>query len=216
MQYEDFLKTIEHLSHEDAVTASNAFSITTGHILEASSVNGVLTDLDLIDLVKDISEDKLHPARVKMLGVYTGLLGNHPFNFILSSFTGQRAIDQLDWLIITLPEHADRLRQFKDLMIWRANVVVQPFKGKTLHDVLLGRGVCPVKPVTAINGWVTINTLKDSPEHNPRLLVLNPASGQLQWINNIKGVSTAGSYAARVPKEWLGNELFVDDPFGAL
>lgn len=216
MQYEDFLKTLENLSHEEAVVASNAFSITTGHLLEASSVNGVLTDLDLIDVVKDISEDKEHPARKKMLGVYTALLGNHPFNFILSSFTGQRAIDQLDWLIKALPEHAERLRQFKDIMIWRANSVSHPFQGKTLHDVLLGRGMCPVSPATAINGWVTITTTKDCPEHNPRVLVLNPASGQLQWINNIKSVTTADTYAARVPREWLGNELFVDNPYGAL
>ena len=217
MQATEFIPTVPHLSDQDATDAARIYPVLTGHILEASSVNGVLTDLDLIDLVYDVAQDKTHPARIKMLGVFIGLMGNHPFNFIQSTLTGQRAIAQLNWLITTgLPEHAERLSQFRDLMIWRANVVSYPMANLTLHETMIIRGTCPTKAVTAINGWVTITTTADCPEHNPRLLAFNPRTEQWQRVNSFYGVSAAGSYDAQVPREWIGDQLAVDDPYGVI
>lgn len=217
MQPSEFIRTVPHLNDQDATDAARAYPVVTGHILEASTVNGVLTDLDFIDVVYDIAHDKTHSCRIKMLGVYTGLIGNHPFNFIQSTITGQRAIDQLNWLIdIGLPEHAIALTQFRDIMIWRANVVSYPMASLTLHETMIIRGTCPTKPVIAVNGWVKITTTADSPLHNPRLRAFNPRTEQWQWVNNIRAVSNRGNYDAQVPREWLGAELVVDDPYGVV
>lgn len=217
MQATEFIPTVPHLNDQDATDAARAYPVVTGHILEASSVNGVLTDLDLIGLVHDVSQDKTHPARIKMLGVFTGLIGNHPFNFIQSTITGQRAIAQLNWLITSgLPEHAERLSQFRDIMIWRANVVSYPMANLTLHETMIIRGTCPTKPVTAINGWVTITTTEYCPEHRPQLHAFNTRTQLKQRINNFGTVSKACVYDCRVPPEWAGAQLFVDDAYGVI
>jgi hypothetical protein len=213
----DVLQPVLNLTHNEKVEYAKNYAVITGKILEASLVNAVLTDLDLIHIVKDVAEDLTHPARKKMLGLYIGLKGNHPFNYIKSSFTGQRALAQLDWIINEgLSQHAELFSQFKDLMIWRANIITYPLVNTTLHDVLITLGECPRKAVTHINGWVTITTTADAPLHNPRLLVRNPRTDEWQWANNFRAVSTAGVYDAQVPSQFLSAELAVDNPYGVI
>ena len=216
MTLQEFLTTAPQ-DHQLALEAANNYSVTIGQLIDATTVNGALTDFKLITVLKDISENTTHPARDICLGVYTGLLGNHPFNLMQNSFTGQRALAQLNWLIETgLPEHATALSQFRDLMSWRANVVSYPFANVTLHDILIERKVCPTKPVAQISGWVTINTTTDCPAHRPQLLAFNTRTEQWQRINNFGVVSVAGRYDCQVPREWIGTELAADDPYGVI
>lgn len=86
----------------------------------------------------------------------------------------------------------------------------------TLHDVLIIRNACPTKPVTQSGGWVTITTSEDCEAHRPQLHALNSRTGQWQRVNNFGVVSTAGTYDCRVPPEWIGSELAVDDPYGVI
>jgi len=86
----------------------------------------------------------------------------------------------------------------------------------TLHDVLILRNACPIKPVTHSSGWVTITTNADAPLHNPRLLARNPRTGQWQWAGNFRGVAAAGTYDVQVPSQWLNAELAVDDAYGVI
>lgn len=217
MNLKDFLNTLPELSHIEALEAANNYSVDTGQLIDATTVNGALTDFKLITVLKDVSDDTTHPARDVCLGVYTGLLGNHPFNLMQNSFTGQRALAQLNWLIETgLPEHSTALSQFRDLMLWRANIVSYPFANATLHDVLIERSACPTKPVTQSGGWVTIATTADCEAHRPQLMAHNARTGQWQRVNNFGVVSVAGVYDCRVPPEWLGAELAVDDPYGVM
>lgn len=216
MTLQEFLNTAPE-DHHLALEAANSYSETTGQLIDATTVNGALTDFKLITVLKDVSENNTHPARDICLGVYTGLLGNHPFNLMQNSFTGQRALAQLNWLIETgLPEHATALSQFRDLMLWRANIVSYPFANVTLHDVLILRDVCPSKPVTSDTGWVTITTTADCPLHNPRLLAYNDRTGKWQWVTNFREVKNAGIYECQVPREWFGSQLKVDDPYEAI
>lgn len=83
----------------------------------------------------------------------------------------------------------------------------------TLHDVLIIRNVCPTKPVTQSGGWVTITTNADCEAHRPQLHALNSRTGLWQRVNNFGVVSATGVYDCRVPPEWIGAELAVDDPY---
>jgi len=93
---------------------------------------------------------------------------------------------------------------------------VTPFERITLHDVLLTRGTCPTVAVTQSGGYVVIITTADTEMHNPRLLAMNPRTGALVRIESFRGVYSAGIYDARVPPEWGGAELFVDNAYGAI
>ena len=218
----DVLQPVLNLTHNEKVEYAKNYAVITGKILEASLVNAVLTDLDLIHIVKDVAEDLTHPARKKMLGLYIGLKGNHPFNYIKSSFTGQRALAHLDWIINEgLPQHAELFSQFKDLMIWRSNIITYPLVNTTLHDVLTTLGECPRKAVTATGQWLTVTTTADCPLHIPQVWAQNSRTGAMQRINSLygpdnKGVSVAGVYDCRVPNEWVGSQLFVDDAYGVM
>jgi len=91
---------------------------------------------------------------------------------------------------------------------------VTPFERITLHNVLLTRGTCPTVAVTQSGGYVVITTTADTEIHNPRLLAMNPRTGALVRIESFRGVSTAGTYDAKVPPEWRGASLFVDNAYG--
>ena len=93
---------------------------------------------------------------------------------------------------------------------------VTPFERITLHDVLLTRGNCSTVAVIQSGGYVVITTTADTEPHNSRLLALNPRTGALVRIESFRGVSSAGTYDARVPSEWRNADLFVDDAYGAI
>ena len=90
---------------------------------------------------------------------------------------------------------------------------VTPFERITLHDVLLTRGTCPAVAVTQSGGYVVITTTADTELHTPRLLAVNPRTGVLVRIESFRGVSSAGTYDAKVPPEWRTAGLFVDDAY---
>ena len=94
--------------------------------------------------------------------------------------------------------------------------IVTPFERITLHDVLLTRGACPTVAVTQSGGYVVLITTADTEMHNPRLLAMNPRTGSLVRIESFRGVSSTGTYDARVPSEWRTADLFVDDAYGVV
>jgi len=93
---------------------------------------------------------------------------------------------------------------------------VTPFERVTLHDALLTRGTCPTVAVTQSGGYAVIITTADTEMHNPRLLAMNPRTGSLVRIESFRGVSSTGTYDARVPSEWRTADLFVDDAYGVV
>ncbi len=218
MQLSDFLATVPELTHQQALDAAKAHTVLQGNMLAATTVNGWLSAFKLLPVVKQIAENEpSHPAHSDLLAVWVGLLGDHEFNFKIGNVTGDGQIAALNRLINTdLTEHAPALNMFKDTALYFANTVKHPFATATLHDVLIIRNACPTKPVTAVNGWVTITTTADVQLHNPRLMALNSRTGQWQWANNVRGVSKAGSYDAQVPREWLNAQLCIDDPYGVI
>jgi len=93
---------------------------------------------------------------------------------------------------------------------------VTPFERINLHSVMVTRGTCPTVAVTQSGGYAVITTTADTELHNPRLLALNPRTGELVRIESFLGVSSAGTYDAKVPSEWRNADLFVDDAYGVV
>ena len=93
---------------------------------------------------------------------------------------------------------------------------VTPFERINLHSVMVTRGACPTVAVTQSGGYVVITTTAETELHNPRLLALNPRTGELVRIESFNSVAAAGTYDTRVPSEWRNDELFVDDVYGVI
>ena len=91
---------------------------------------------------------------------------------------------------------------------------VTPFARINLHSVMVTRGVCPTVAVTQSGGYAVITTTADTEMHNPRLLALNPRTGNYDRVASFMRVSSAGKYDLQVPREWREDSLFVDDAYG--
>jgi hypothetical protein len=93
---------------------------------------------------------------------------------------------------------------------------VTPFERLTLHSVLVNRGVCPTLAVTQSGGYVVVTTTADTETHNPRLLALNPRTGELVRVGVFHEMAAAGTYDVKVPSEWRTSDLFVENVYGVL
>lgn len=216
MTLNEFLATAS-ADHAQALAEARAFTVNAGQLIPATTINQLFAQLDLTGIVADVADDTNHPARHKLKSVLLSVQGNHDFNFITGTTAGDGNLLMLDWLIAgPMSAYATQLTQFKTTVSALANRASYPFANVTLHDVLIIRNACPTKPVTHSGGWVTITTSADTPLHNPRLLAKNPRTQQWQRINSFYGVSATGSYDCRVPPEWNGAELAVDDAYGVI
>jgi hypothetical protein len=217
MQLSDFLQTASP-DHVQAVIEAHAYTTTTGHMLDATSVNGYLSAFKLLGVVKNIAENHpTHSAYETLLAVWVALQGNHPFNFKMGNIVGDGNIAALNRLIdVDLTEHAPALRMFRDTVLYYANTVTYPFAGITLHDVLLSRNACPILPVTQRNGYVVVTTTQVCERHSPRLLALNPRTEQYERIGNFMNIAKAGAYECLVLPVHRDSLLFVDDVYGVI
>lgn len=214
MTLSEFLATAS-ADHAQALAEARAFTVNAGQLIPATTINQLFAQLDLTGIIADLADDAAHPARHKLKSVLLSVQGNHDFNFITGTTAGDGNLLMLDWLIAgPMSDYAAQLVQFKATVSVLANRVSYPFANATLHDVLIERKDCPTKPVTHSGGWVTITTNADCEAHRPQLMAHNARTGQWQRVNNFGVVSAAGTYDCRVPPEWIGAELEVDNPYG--
>lgn len=200
MNLETFLASA-NADPELALAEARLYSEPKGNMIEATTVNGLLSDLKLTGLIEDISNSPDHLARPVMKSILLGLKGNHPFNFIVGTAAGDRAINTINWVISTgLPEHGVVISQFKDLMMYLANGANFPFAEISLHAVLIARGICPVlEDCTPIAGYFVIDNLAACPRHSPNLWGKN--SRTLRWnsIGRFPMVEGTGRYELPKP-----------------
>lgn len=216
MTLSEFLATAS-ADHAQALAEARAFTVNAGQLIPATTINQLFAQLDLTGVIADVADDATHPARHKLKSVLLSVQGNHDFNFITGTTAGDGNLLMLDWLIAgPMQAYAAQLTQFKTTVSALANRVSYPFANVTLHDVLIIRNACPTKPVTQSGGWVTITTTADCEAHRPQLHALNSRTGQWRRVNNFGVVSVAGVYDCRVPPEWVGAQLAVDDAYGVI
>lgn len=216
MQLSEFLATVPDLTPEQALTAARAVTESVGRLVEATAVNGLLTDFKLISVVMACTEDPQHPAHDTCLGVYIGLLGNHPFNCITGTMAGDRAIAQLESLPAHLPQYATVINQFKDMMLWLANGVSYPFAYVTLHDVLVARGVCPTKPIGRTGKHLAFELQQDCERHSARIWGTNPRTEVASVLGSVS-LDKAGKYEFLLLSHYIDfTQYCVDDAYGAI
>lgn len=214
MNLKEFLLTADP-DHNIALQQAKDFTTTAGSLIPATTVNQLFAQLDLTGVIKDASENLSHAARHKLLSVLLSVQGNHEFNFIEGTAAGNGNLAMLDWLIgVAMTEHAVALTQFKAIVHAMSNKATKPFANTTLHDVLIARGVCPTKPLIYDgSGYAYITTTEVCDTHNPRILGVNPITGQTQRVNSFIGVSEVRTYEAIIPRQFTGWDFVVDDVY---
>lgn len=215
MTLQEFLATASPHPNQ-ALAEAQAYEIIEPAFITSNTLTVYVVQAGLYDVFSDVANNPESPVRGICMALMDRLRGQSEFNLSQSLPLGQANLAMLNTLIQALPQHSVAISNLRDVLLSVSNRVVRPFANTTLHDVLVARGECLVKPVTVIDGWVVITTTADCPKHNPRLLAVNSRTGKWQRINNFYGVAEAGSYEAQVPREWFGAELAVDDAYGVM
>ena len=230
MTLQEFLATA---SSDNVVALQQARDYQTGsdYMIPATTVNQVLAQLNMTGVISDLSKADAvrkeglmgvisyedHPARHKLSSVLLSIQGNHDFNFIEGTTAGDGNLMMLDWLIgVAMVDYAQQLTVFKQTMQSLANRKVKPFINTTLHDVLIVREQCPMKPVQSVGKFAIIETSDDVENHNPRLFAFNERLHRWQRVNSFYNVSATGKYEAEIPPQWINSALMVDDAYGVI
>jgi hypothetical protein len=205
----EFLSTTDS---DDAValTQARAFSEQVLKPLEGRMLNE-RTVLGLIGMAAgetfmqslEAAPDSMIPARVKVW------FKPSEAGIDIGSPTAVQLVDSMAKAGAITASNAELLKGY-------AYDTVAPFYKTTLHDVLIARSACPAVAVSQSGGYAVITTKTSTEIHNPRLLATNPRTGAVVRIESFRGVSTAGTYDTKVPPDWRGASLFVDNAYGAI
>lgn len=199
-----------------ALNEARAYNETRGHTLTSDVMTMLLVGNGLYAEFSDLANDTQSPARGIVMAFMDRVRTDSSFNFQPDHPKGQANLGMVDALISIVPSLSTELNQLKSAVISESTETITPFSETTLYDVMITRGNVPVKEVSQMNGWVTINIATDVEKHNPRLLALNERTNEIIRVNNFREVSDAGVYDCQVPKEWINSTLFVDDAYGVI
>lgn len=88
-----------------------------------------------------------------------------------------------------------------------------PFANETEHTFMVANGTIPVVPATlsVLGDNVIINTTASCEKHNPRV-----TTSDGKRITSFYNVALPGYYVTKVPNEYFGQALFVDDAYGVM
>ena len=212
---QEFLQTAD-ADHTIALEQLRQYSVQVPQFITSNSLTVYVVKHGLYDVFSDIADNPDSPVRSICMALMDRLKGQSEFNLSEQLPLGQANLQMLNTLILALPEHSENISNLRDVLVGISNQIQFPYANATLHDVLIIRNACPTKPVTQSGGWVTITTNADCEAHRPQLHALNRRTGQWQRVNNFGVVSAAGVYDCRVPPEWMGAQLAVDDPYGVI
>jgi len=183
-----------------------------GRMVSADMVVSFLTETDSVIILKDSAST--NPKAAGFLLALNGAVTE--YNII----TGNTVGDKQQLLLTYLVFIGAVTQSFKDAVISYANPIIYPFISATEHEFQISKGAVKLKPITQVGGYAVIHTNAVCENHNPRLIAkaVNPRTNKTtyQRINNFYNVSEASSYDCKVPSEYLGNELFVDDVYSVI
>jgi hypothetical protein len=216
MTLSDFLATAD-ANHTVALGQVRGYEEAQENTLTSNVLTMLLVASGLYGYFRDCSENTQHPARDICLALMDRLRTQSEFNFMPGHPKGDANNGMIDLLInYLMTEKQAELNALRTSLTAEASTIITPFEQVTLHDVLLTRGVCPVQPVTQAGGYAVIAVTQSVEKHNPRLLADNPRTGERVRIESFRGVANAGTYDTKVPPEWRGATLFVDDAYGVI
>lgn len=88
-----------------------------------------------------------------------------------------------------------------------------PFANETEHTFMVANGTIPVVPATlsAMDDYIVIDVITGCEKHNPRV-----TTSDGKRVTSFYNVELPGYYIAKVPNEYLGQNLFVDNAYDVL
>jgi hypothetical protein len=201
------------LSDQDALIAAQAARV--GQLISPDMMLSFLTNFNHIDILDIITENPNTPVTKEAKGLRKAFSFGSEFNLI----TGHPA--SVLPMLIQLKDDVIVGQPFVDYCIYYANdLSPKRWPTITLHDIKVVRGTCPAVAVTAVDGYVVIETNAGCEKHNPRLVatIVSPRTlnAQTKLVNTFIDVAIAGNYEVKVPAEYNGQTLFVEDAYGVI
>lgn len=195
------------LAEFDTLQAAKEYPQTRGKMIHRNSMNAWLSQAGKYRRLKEIAADANNPLGDGA----AAFLDSTEYNLIQTSETGQGVIQLMQALI--LAEGNDpALQAVLDKGIAAANEVYYPHANATEYDFAKAKGICPIKTVTPVNGYLKITLTQDVEAHRPQVYAM--VQDVKQYVTTFGTVSKAGDYLAQVPRGY--SELLVDNYYGVI
>lgn len=198
---------MKQLAEFDTLESAKAYTQVRGKMIHRNTMNAWLSQANKYRRLKAIADDENH-----VLGDgAAAFLDSTEYNLIQSSATGQGVIALMQALVAAEGNDA-ALQAVLDKAVAAANETYYPYENATQHDFAKAKGICPIKTVTPVNGYLKITLTQDVESHRPQ--VYAEVQGVMQRVTGFGLIEKAGDYLVQVPR---GHEvLYVDDYYGVL
>lgn len=215
MTLDEFLATAS-ADHATALQEAQAYSVTEPKLYTANVMTVMLVSAGVYGLIADTATTPEHPVRDICMALMDRLRSEGAFNLSPNHPMGQANIQMLDGMIAGLPDYATELTGLKNQLLAGAEVISYPFARLTLFDIMVARDVVPTIPVAVgADGFVVVEIAQDVPRHAARLRAVNPRTLRMEDVARIT-FEVAGIYEIRIPHQYRGISLLLDDAYGAV
>lgn len=104
-------------------------------------------------------------------------------------------------------------QEIADAFIALGQTVTTPFANKNEHEFQVAKGTISTVLTTpsAKGDYAIMTTNAVTPSHNPRLTTLEGTA-----IESFKNVSLVGMYVAKIPNQYMGQDLYVDNAYNVV
>jgi hypothetical protein len=190
------------MNNNQAHAAIQVLTIVEGSLIPATTVNQLFASLDLTGVIQDIAATHDHKFRHKMASVILSIGGDHPFNFISGTTSGNGNLAMLDSMISELPELSAKLTQFRSTVFMLAN-----FKRKlpsvTIDDVIKARAAQLDGQWHEIEStdkqWLQVQLNTRTPENTHIVVQWQAVDGEWYHAQALHGLLAPMQYRAQLP-----------------
>lgn len=198
---------MKQLAEFETLKAAKEYTQVHGKMIHRNSMNAWLSQAGKYRRLKAIAADESHPLGDGA----AAFLDSTEYNLIQSSETGQGVIQLMQALIAAEGNDA-ALQAVLDKAVAAANETYHPYENATQHDFAKAKGICPIKTVTPVNGYLKITLTQDVEAHRPQVYAM--VQDVKQYVTTFGTVSKSGDYLAQVPRQH--SELLVDNYYGVI
>jgi hypothetical protein len=198
------------MNNNQAHAAIQVLTIAEGNLIPATTVNQLFASLDLTGVIQDIAATHDHKFRHKMASVILSIGGDHPFNFISGTTSGNGNLSMLDSMISELPELSVKLTQFKSTVFMLANFK-RKFPSVTIEDVIKARAAQldgqwhETEPTDSRRFNITLNSA--APEVTHILVQWLGSDGVWYHATALHGILAPVPYSADIPYHGVPRKL---------
>lgn len=195
------------LAEFETLEAAKEYTQVRVKMIHRNSMNAWLSEAGKYRRLKAIAADESHPLGDGA----AAFLDSTEYNLIQSSETGQGVIQLMQALVVS-EGNDTALQAVLDKAIAAANEVYHPHSNATAHDFAKAKGICPIKTVTPVNGYLKITLTQNVEAHRPQVYAM--VQSVKTHITTFTEVSKAGAYLTQVPRDYAS--LLVDNYYGAI